>query len=234
MNTRIVFTCINIASRDIIKYAFETIIDEVLEDTWGADEWVENNVSKHYDQFDLSLVLDWAVVLCEPTDADVKETELIKSDVGHIFFEDSLEYTYYRLGKAQIETKILKDRTKKIKKETAKLRKQPEKKPTRKEYQSVWIEPSGEVHEVRFAGHNDFAYHWFEQNEPDEVKDILKSNKYFYEALQDKGWIRKLGWVDPPSFVIPNRITPKQKTALRDYCMGNDVKYEFFPEILKG
>lgn len=60
------------------------------------------------------------------------------------------------------------------------------------------------------------------------------SRKYNYEILQDKGWARILGWTDPPTFVLPNKITPKIKLALKDYCLASDVAYKDFPEILKS
>jgi len=38
---------------------------------------------------------------------------------------------------------------------------------------------------------------------------------------------------DPPSFVLPGRITPKQKVALKEYCLMQKMPYSAMPEILK-
>lgn len=48
------------------------------------------------------------------------------------------------------------------------------------------------------------------------------------------GWIRILGWKDPPVFVLPTQINPKQKQSLREYCFSNNVNYQDYPEILKS
>ena len=55
-------------------------------------------------------------------------------------------------------------------------------------------------------------------------------SKYPYEELESRGWCRILGWTDPPSFVIPKKINPKLKTAIKDYCHNNGVNY---PEEIK-
>jgi len=39
------------------------------------------------------------------------------------------------------------------------------------------------------------------------------------------GWARILGWTDPPTFVLPNKIGPKLMKAIKDYCQSNGVKY---------
>lgn len=250
MNTRILFYCTHVSHDGFSKIVFETILNGTLT-TEEANEWVDENISTHYNNFYLEFVLDWFVVLCEEVDAEPKETEIIKTVNGMLIFEDTIDHLYYRIGKATEETRQIKKETRKIKKETEKLKAQNEYQTKKlkglvdgvnkivnpkKDYPSVWIEPSGEVHEVGFANHNEFADDWFEENDPEEFNRIHEeyTGKYPYEHLQDKGWIRILGWTDPPSFVITARITPKQKTALRDYCMGNDVPYEAFPEILKS
>ena len=48
------------------------------------------------------------------------------------------------------------------------------------------------------------------------------------------GWVRILGWKDPPVFVLPDNITPKQKQSLREYCLTEKLKYKDFPEVLKS
>ena len=54
---------------------------------------------------------------------------------------------------------------------------------------------------------------------------------YHYELLQDKGWARILGWTKTPTIVLPDKITPKVKTAVKDYCLSYGLD---FPERLKS
>lgn len=231
MNTKVLFYCTHIHRDGFTKLFFETITDEPIESLDDAIEWMDDNVSYHYNLFDLDTVIDWFLILHEPTNDNVKETEIIKTVIGHLFFEDTIEYQYYRIGKAEMETKAIKTQTKVIKKENEKLKKEAK---VKKYYESCWIENSGEIHYVNFAEHNEFASDWLEENDYPTWHRITNSiGRYYYEVLQDFGWIRILGWTDPPSFVIPKRITPKQKNALRDYCTGQKLKYEHFPDILK-
>jgi len=61
---------------------------------------------------------------------------------------------------------------------------------------------------------------------------MVHDSRYAYEQLQeDFGWLRILGWSDPPSFVFPLKFTPKQKIAVRDYCMRERIDV---PERLKS
>lgn len=241
MNTKITFSCANVTSSGIRKIIFEAITDEdIIDDAIG---WVDNNVDYHYNEFDLDFVLEWNVVSCVETEEDVKDSEIINTINGHLFFEDSIDWSYYRIGKAKFETSLIKKETRKIKKETKILnentnRLQP---PRKKDYPSVWIDNIGETHYLNFAEHESFASDWLKENEPEifELKysfnrETKYALKYAYEILQDLGWIRILGWADPPNFVITNRVTPKQKQALKDYCLNNKVPYHAFPEILKS
>lgn len=99
----------------------------------------------------------------------------------------------------------------------------------RRDYQSIWLDRSGKIYSVDFAGHEKFAREYL-----DEHDVLLDSGDYAYEVLQEKGWIRVLGWTDPPTFVLPEQqITPKQKTSLREYCQSQNVTYTAMPEILK-
>lgn len=229
MNTKILFYCTNVSHDGFTKIVFETILSgDSIHSISDANDWVDDNISKHYDDFDLEFVLDWFVLLFEHTDAEPKETEIIKTVTGKLIFEDETDYFYYELGKIVHEKNEIKREIKKLKKEVKDNKEKTNKKKT---YPSVWIEPSGEVHEVGFAGHNQFASEWLKENEPDIYEN---SSYYFYEDLQNLGWIRILGWNDPPNFVIIGRVTPKQRNALKSYCLSNDVPYHAFPEVLKS
>jgi hypothetical protein len=232
MNTRILFYCINLEHGDFTKIVFETVIsDSDIDSTIDAVNWVDDNISVHYDQFELDCVVDWIVLSYESTDDLPKETEVVKTISGKLVFEDDINSHYIKLGKLTSEINKLKTETEAIKKEKA----QKEKPRLRKEYPSVWMDSSGEVYEVGFANHNEFAAEWLEENDIEAYRRVLHAHsRYYYEELQDLGWIRILGWSDPPSFVIQKRVTVKQKQSLRDYCLNNEVPYTAFPEILKS
>jgi len=232
MNTKIKFYCINISNGGFSKIIFETIVDGIIED---STDWVDKNIDKHYSDFYLDIVLDWKVISTESTKKHKKETKIIDTVNGHLFFEDELDYLFYKLGKTVHEKNEIKSEIKKLKKEKKVLP------PKQKDYPSVWIEPSGEVHELAFAEHEKFASDWLDKNEPEifEAKFGFTGkdkydHKYCHEILEDLGWIRILGWVDPPRFVLPIRITPKQKESLRTYCINNNVSYNAWPENLKS
>lgn len=241
MNTKITFSCANVTSSGVTKLIFESITNEdIIDDAIG---WVDNNVSRHCEQFDLYLVLEWDVVSSVETEEDVKDSEIINAIKGHLFFEDSIDWQYYRIGKANFETKQIKKETRKIAKETKILKEKLKNVPPlcpKKDYPSVWIDNIGETHYLNFAEHESFASDWLDKNEPEIFSskfELGKKNKYndkySHEILQDLGWIRILGWTDPPNFVITNRVTPKQKQALKSYCLNYEVPYHAFPEILK-
>lgn len=242
MNIKIVFSCISIDKGDFTKIVFETILPgNVVESQDDIENWIDNTISEHCNEFDLYNVLDWNLISFENTKDKFKETEIVKIIEGHLFFEDSIEYFYYQIGKLKYETKQIKKETRKLKKETADLSKKIEIKIQKKDYPSVWIEPSGDSHEVGFANHEEFASDWLKENKPEIfelrygfVQENKYQNKYSHEILQDLGWIRILGWTDPPNFVLPNKITVKQRQSLKNYCLNNEVPYSSFPEILKS
>lgn len=242
MNSKITFSCISITSNGISKIIFEAITDEdTIDDAIG---WVDNNINKHYNDFELDFVLDWNVISCVETKSKIKNTEIINRIDGHLFFEDSIDWSYYRIGKAKEQTRQIKKETRKIVKETKALKEKLKNVPPlvpKKTYPSVWIEPSGELHEIGFAEHEEFASDWIQENKPEIFESKfgftgreIYRGKYCHEILEDLGWIRILGWRDPPCFVLPTKITTKQKQVLRDYCLNNEVPYVAFPEILKS
>lgn len=220
MNTKLLFYCTHTQHDYFEKVIFETVLAGSIEDNNEAKEWLDLQIPSLFDEFDFSLVFDWIVIGYESTDLEVSDTKIIKSIPGYLVFETPKKARKPRTVKSKTATKS-----------------KPEVKPEikRREYQSVWIDISGKTYKVGFANHNEFAGHWLKENDPVLYKHVNNSmGRYFYEALQDKGWIRILGWTDPPNFVLPNRITPNQKNALRDYCVSQKVSYEFFPEILKS
>ena len=232
MNTKILFCCTNVCHNEFQKIIFETILHgNSIKSISDAIDWMDDNISMFCYDFDLEFVIDWFVLLCESTDEDDKDTEIVKTVNGKLIFEDDNDYHYYKLGKITNEINEIKEEINKIKEE----KKIKEDLKTKKNYPSAWIEPTGELHEIGFACHNDFAHNWLEENDKDSYAKVSNAfNRYYYEALEELGWIRILGWTDPPKFVITKRVTPKQRITLKDYCLNNDVPYQSFPEILKS
>ena len=98
MNTKLLFYCIHIHRDEFTKLIFETITDEPIESLEDAVNWMDDNSSKHYNDFELETVIDWSMLLHEPTNDDVKETEIVETVNGYLFFDDTKEYHYYQLG----------------------------------------------------------------------------------------------------------------------------------------
>lgn len=241
MNTKLQFYCINIDHHSFTKIVFEVILPgDCIEDRSDAVEWVDNSISKHYNDFGLDVVLDWVVLSYEQTDELIKDTEIIETIDGKLIFKDDIDFHYCELGKLTSEKNKLNDEIMAIKKDLKKSKSKKEVK-ERKTYPSVWLEPGGEVHELGFAQHEEFASNWLNKNEPEIFESRYGFNgeskyrkKYSHEILQDLGWIRILGWTDPPNFVITCRVTPNQRNSLKDYCLSTGIPYSAFPDILKS
>ena len=159
--------------------------------------------------------------------------ELIKQETKE-FEKDTQRIIEERIGFEE-KSKSIEETIKKIKAETEKIKadtkkKKEKKKPQKVEHTSCWIEPDGTVHELSFAQHNEFASEWLQERIG--LSAMVHDRRYAYEQLQeDFGWLRILGWSDPPQFVFPLRFTPKQKIAVRDYCMRERIG---LPERLKS
>lgn len=215
MSTKINFYCTHVMYGQFIKEIFEVIVDEEIHTVRDADDWLDSNIDFLYNKFEFDLVFEWVILyaissLEEPT--DVKITHSVK---GFLSFEApepiKLVSPINEVKELQIETK------------------------RKREYKSAWITPHGIIYYVGFADHNQWAAHWLKRHDRtlyDHVSDSM--GMYYYEALQKEGWARILGWTDPPTFVLPDVITYRMKGALREYCLGQEVPYQGFPEILKS
>lgn len=172
MNTRIQFYCTQISEGKFQKIIFETILEDELDEN-DIENWIDEHVSDHYWEFDLDHVLDWKLISYELTNNISRYTRIIKTIEGHLIFEDSIDYSFYLIGKAKFETDQIKKETRKIKKETKQLNENIERYvKKKKDYPSIWIDTSGEIYEVGFANHNDFAHKWFEENEPEKFEKL--------------------------------------------------------------
>ena len=73
------------------------------------------------------------------------------------------------------------------------------------------------MHEVRFAGHNEFAFQYLINTYGVDFLD-KHDREYPHSILTDLGWVRILGWTDPPRFIFPVKLTPKQIRVVKEYC----------------
>jgi len=219
MNTKVTFFCTQFQYGEFQKIIFETVISDLFESEYDVRGWLDDQIPAiHYD-FELDLVFDWVVIYSGVTKEDVFDIRIKDSIKGKLDFK---------------KTRKKSTKSKKVVSTVEKTEVKPEIK-IKKVYPSVWIDPFGESYEVGFAMHNEWAADWLEKNDVEAYKTVNRAfNRYFYEELQDRGWVRILGWSDPPYFVIPDKVGPKLKTALREYCLSADVAYDAFPDILKS
>lgn len=247
-NTKITFYWTHKQQGDFEKIIFETIVEGTpFNNIQDVNDWDNDNTNYIFNKFGLELVFDHVIMDYKETDEDVKDVEIVKSIIGKLSFKEKKEKLQKNtilvdkdeLNKLLNNIKELKEKltvselqsldlqiekivleTDLIKKEIEDLKKSKTK-PEKKSYPSCWIDSTGTVYTVGFACHNEFAHEWLEEN----ITDYKMSSKYPYEELEELGWCRILGWSDPPGFVIPKKIGPKLKTAIKDYCHNNGVNY---------
>lgn len=246
MNTKITFYCTHFQSGSFKKEVFETIVQGKLKvyQHFLNDQLID----KLFNKFGFDLCFDWVVINSEETESDCFEPIIVESIDGDLIFDkniilgikDKIVENFSELIALKDETiELLKKQINILNKirsldddKIKRLENQiKESTPTKKDYKSCWIDKSGKIYYVGFAGHEEFASNWFFKNKPEEAK---RKGQYFYEMLGDLGWIRVMGWTNPVSFVITKNPTVKQKQALREYCFAETVPYKDYPEILKS
>ena len=221
MKTKLTFFCTHCQYGGFEKVIFETVLDgKPFESTYDAREWVDSRISEFCDDFDFELVFDWVVINFEETSEKISPVKIKKTISGKLVFKDE------KTKKA----KVKKTKTKKVK--ATEIVPTPET-VKKVDYASVWIDPFGKSYKVGFACHEEFASDWLRDH---DIETVDKNDKksfgvYHYELLQDKGWARILGWTKTPTIVLPDKITPKVKTAVKDYCLSYGLD---FPERLKS
>jgi len=232
-NTKIIFYCTHHQYGNFEKIIFETTISNKIDNLHEAKEWLSDKIIESiYNDFDLYIVFDWIIIHYEKTINECNAIHEIKRINGRLTFpinKSKKTKSKYLLSEEEYNTKCTKLEKKKIDGSTE------SNDSVKKTYRSCWIDTSGKIHFVGFAMHNEYASNWLEKHDSIQYEKILESwGRYHYEELESRGWIKILGWIDPPCFVLPNRLTPNQKQSLRDYCIAQNVKYDVWPEILKS
>lgn len=88
--------------------------------------------------------------------------------------------------------------------------------------ESYWMSPSGEMLKVGWANHNSDAADILMKRYGYDDDTILEVDLN-YEELQNRGWIRIMGW--SKSFVIPNTPTKRQVSQIKQYCQKYGIPY---------
>jgi len=227
MNTKINFYCTCLNDLSFEKHIFQVVTEGVL-DYMDCKDWLDEMIPIICEEFELSLVFDWVVLFdYEEVEVDTTDVQLVDIIPGKLIFEDDTDQRIL----------IIKAENYELLKEINKLKEPIVKEiPAKRDYESVWIGIDGKTYIVGFACHEEWATEYLQKHNPEFFDEygIKNSRGYSYDILYDLGWIRILGWKDPPLFVIPDMITPKQKISLREYCIKNSLRYADFPEILKS
>lgn len=237
MNTKIVFYITGIINRQFIKNVYEVIVINEFSD------WVDDNISSIFNEEGFEFILDTVLLLQKSTNKECQSLTLIKSIPGELTFKQKRPKTIKLkqitqsinldndkspeeiLNKLNHELDLLtlQKETLDIKKETLKVqldllrdRINKETYKLKKDYDSCWIQPNGKVIKLGFAQHNEWAHDYLDER---DGRGWFK-HRSAYEVLQDEGWVRVLGWTDPPTWCIPMHITPKQRVAIREYCQS--------------
>lgn len=200
--------------RDFVKVIFRVVLEgEPFEDNFDARDWMSDNSDEIFDIGYFTMAFDHVVISFHATDKEPSDIKVVKTIKGRLVFDDDDETETFLNAY---------DDSKDIPLEP--IEKTKEKKKERKEYPSIWLDPYGKRYNVGFAQHNEFAADWLRENDRDAWKKADDSfGKYYYEILEEKGWVRILGWTDPPTFSLPSKIGPKLKKAIKDYCINYGV-----------
>lgn len=174
-----------------------------------VQDWEENITPKLYSEYEFNVVFSHVIVKYGPTDNKPVEVHAYKEEKLKLVV-DKPKKKYTKRVKPVVEEPV-------------------------KDYGegNWWIETNGTYHEVGWCGHNEFAREYLEKLYSDEEYEELKGF-YAYEKLENLGWVRILGWKTPTCFVLPPKITVKQKQTLKEYCLKYKVSYSDYPEILKS
>jgi len=259
MKTKIIFYLTTYEQGHFSKCVFECIVDEIFDESWEVEDYIDSQLSNIINEFILDVIFDRIIIDYKEIKSNNIGIRLLRTEKGTLQFEtneltkDTIVKTIksdktdikdiereYKILREKVEKKLLVLDKKEIEllqfenellRKDLKLRQEEldKSKIVKKDNMSCWIDLSGTVYEVGLAEHNSFASDYLEELIGNEA--LIDYHGYPYELLQEKGWIRILGWTDPVSFVFANKITPKQKQAVRDYCANERIG---LPEELKS
>ena len=232
MNTKIIFCIEEVRHEGFEKAVFEIIIPTIdFQNKSDACNWLENEgiIKTLQDSSYASSFMDYYVLKFEESNEECHSEKEIDRVKGKIVYEKDDFFILNPFIYEQKKKEELKREERKIEESKRKYYKLPEKK-TKKEYPSLWMEPNGTSHIVGFAQHNEWAHDYYDKLNPGEIYLPKRHGGYAYEDLVEEGWVRILGWTDPPTWDLPKKLTPKQKRAIKEYCQNNSCKLPFNEE----
>jgi hypothetical protein len=243
-NTLLTFYVTALVDRDFEKIVLQACLyNTELESVSDAHDWISDNITDVMDMTYATCLFDHVVMNYELCDTEPFELTLLKSIHGELQFDDSKDVLKEEISKLKSTVKQLKKSIKTKNDLSSKTidelllmiseystivndalelidNKKTESEEIKKDYPSCWIDTAGKVYNVGFACHNEFAMEYLYEN-GNTYDDIHSKHSYAYEMLESLGWVRILGWKDPPCFSLPKHITVKQRVAIKDYCLDN-------------
>ena len=104
---------------------------------------------------------------------------------------------------------------------------------------NAWIKPNGQMIEVGYMEHNEWACDYLIDKYGIIKAHDLMENCHGTEYLHQLGWVRLLTWSvgkskacgncgtnEPILDTIDPSLNQRQKKALKDWCLENNYKYE--------
>jgi hypothetical protein len=87
MNTKVTFYCTHLEQGQFRKLIFQQVLEGVtFADNREANDWLDDQINKLYNEFDLNLVFDWVLVGYTNTKESPSEAKELESVVGRLVF----------------------------------------------------------------------------------------------------------------------------------------------------
>ena len=204
-NTKIEFYITYVSNAIFYKSVFIVVIRGHHYEKNLCMNWISDNIMDIMNEVNADIVFDHVVIKFKPSHYKESSIQVVETLPGKLVFKKNVHST----GRSY---KKLKSVVEKIETSTIEVK---------KDFPSCWIELNGKIHVVGHACHNDFAWEYLTKTEKLTTDKILGMGNYPYVVLENMGWIKVSGWTNPPSFTFPERITPKQRTSVKEYCQEN-------------
>ena len=217
MNTKLKFYITFFGGHNFRKSLFECVVAQEMTSDDDVNDWLDNNMLTIMDVANAETVFDRVILSFKPVKIKkigIKEVETLFGRL--IFIDEETKDLNKTISLLRENASLLEENARQVK-----IIEKLDEQRVRKTYPSCWVEPNGTVHTVGFGGHSKFASEYLLNDRT--LSDYPNSDKYAHQILEDMGWIRILGWKDPPEFHFnPNsKKTPKQIKAVKEYCQDN-------------
>jgi len=218
MNTKLKFYITYFSdSRSFRKSLFECVVAQEMTSDDDVNDWLDNNMPTIMDMANAETVFDRVVLSFKPINTQkigIKEVETLFGRL--LFVDEETKDLNKTISLLRENASLLEENARQVK-----IIEKLDEQIVKRTYPSCWVEPDGKVHVVGFSGHSKFASEYLLNDRT--LSDYPSSDKYAHQILEDMGWIRILGWKDPPMFCFnpKSKKTPKQIKAVKEYCQDN-------------